>query len=354
MRALITTTINVPGNLELWRRALAPDDVVIVAGDLQSPHDDIEAFLGDLPGVNRYLHPKAQVDWAVSDVIGWRCVQRRNVALLEALRYDPEFIITVDDDNYPLDSSHVDHYASIFNGTATRPQLAKSSTGWFNPGIMCFPPVTHRGMPLDQRGNHDGYVEFTAQYAPCRVAVAASLWIGHPDVDAIERLHVGQGGPVVQNVRGGDVVLGCDTWAPFNSQATAFITELAPALLMWPHVGRYDDIWASYLTRVVTDLKGWSVYYGRPLVRQIRNEHNLLRDFDAERFGMEHTPRLVRRLRNIYTDLRAESASGWSVTKIVDAIFAQLQFKEWIPSETKLAWAAWLIDLQRARETVIK
>jgi hypothetical protein len=87
------------------------------------------------------------------------------------------------------------------------------------------------------------------------------------------------------------------TWAPFNSQNTALLTELIPAYLLFPHIGRYDDIWASYVVRHISDWMGDLVTYGAPLVRQKRNPHNLFKDLDAERLGMENNDTFLQALR---------------------------------------------------------
>ena len=88
--ALITTTINVPHVLTQWAKSMTPDDVIIVAGDQTSPHDEIIDLLieiSETTGVNtQYLAPHVQMKWASSEAIGWKSIQRRNIALLEAMQ----------------------------------------------------------------------------------------------------------------------------------------------------------------------------------------------------------------------------------------------------------------------------
>lgn len=353
MTVLITTTINVPGNLERWRGTLADDDVVIVAGDLKSPHDDIERFIAHLPGENVYLRPEAQERWRTSEAVGWNCVQRRNVALLEALRLGHDVIITVDDDNYPTSDTQVREYEQVLRGDVHPPRI-HSYSGWFDPGQVLLPQVTHRGYPADQRGLIPRYDVHTT-YVPNRVVVAASLWFGDPDVDAVERWHFG--GRETRSLSLSSFTLAPGTWAPFNSQATAFTAELTPALLMWPHVGRYDDIWASYLARAVCDVKNWTVHYGEPAVVQVRNEHDVLRDLEAELHGMRYTPTLTVVLRQISKNLI--DSGNWktrSVRDLVEHFFyllASLSL-EIIPEGTRRAWEAWLADVDVALEEANK
>lgn len=349
MTVLITTTINVPGNLERWRETLTDDDVIIIAGDLKSPHDDVEKFISHLPGENVYLRPEAQERWRTSEAVGWNCVQRRNVALLEALRLGHDVIITVDDDNYVTSDTQVREYERVLRGDVHSPRI-HSWSGWFDPGQALVPQVTHRGYPADQRGRTPRYDVHIA-YVPNRVAVAASLWLGDPDVDAVERWHLGHRETRALSLP--SFTLAPGTWAPFNSQATAFTAELAPALFMWPYVGRYDDIWASYLARAVCDVKNWVVHYGEPAVIQVRNEHDVLRDLEAELHGMHYTPTLTAVLRTISKSLI--DSGGWearSVRDLVEYFFRSLTSlsSEIIPASTRHAWKAWLVDVDVALE----
>lgn len=338
MRALITTTINVPGNLDKWREALDPGDVIIVAGDVQSPHDEIEEFLGDVPGNNIYLRPNQQEGWAVSEHIGWRCIQRRNIALLEAMRYSPEYIISVDDDNYPTSVLQIVTYDEILRGVRPSPQV-HSQSGWFNPGLACMPAVTHRGYPLRQRAIDAQQLDYHVSHfnEQTSVGVAASLWIGDPDIDAIERLATD---PTVESLTFPRFTLAPGTWAPFNSQATAFLDVLAPAFFMWPGVGRYDDIWASYLMRAVMQKHGFLTHYGEPLVRQARNEHDVLKDLEAEMFGMRWNTSIINILRHA-----AQNIEGEDVIADVEHIFAYLRRAEFLPAQLFNAFDAWISDV---------
>jgi hypothetical protein len=75
---------------------------------------------------------------------------------------------------------------------------------------------------------------------------------------------------------------------------------------------RYDDIWMSYLAKPAIDRMGDLVTFGRPLVVQRRNPHDLLTDLDRELVPMMLTERLIEILRGIelysgsYLDLYLE------------------------------------------------
>jgi hypothetical protein len=156
-----------------------------------------------------------------------------------------------------------------------------------------------------------------------RVAVNAGLWLGDPDVDTVTRMEE----PFEVRALAGDgapVGLEAGTVAPFNSQNTAFARDLLPFLYLAVagtslrgHRStfdnfRYDDIWMSYFAKPAIDRMGDLVTFGRPLVVQRRNPHDLLVDLDRELVPMMLTEHLVAILRKIelqsrsYLDLYGE------------------------------------------------
>jgi reversibly glycosylated polypeptide len=296
VRALITTTINVPRNLDAWRKAgFDNNDVFIVTGDQKSPHREIRRFLKALPGNNIYFEPDEQTHWKCSEILGWNTIQRRNIALLEAIKRKPDYILTVDDDNYPITRNHAQQLDGYFAG-ASEVMIASTTDGWYNVGRMMEPPVVHRGYPLSRR--HAAPTAFNAYDAVAsNVGLVASLWLGAPDIDAVERLVVNPETTAYRSSLNVQLVAG--TWCPFNSQSTAYLGALAPLMAVWPFVGRYDDIWASYLARKVMDDLGYAVVYGQPLVRQDRNPHDVLRDMELEMFGYRYTDAFTTVLRKL-------------------------------------------------------
>ena len=80
--------------------------------------------------------------------------------------------------------------------------------------------------------------------------------------------------------------------SPFNSQNTFISGRLLRDYFLFPHVGRMDDIWASYYVQA----KGHKVVYGKPSVYQDRNEHDLIRDMKQEYLGYENNLNIVKDL----------------------------------------------------------
>src|SRR4051812_19909720 len=94
-KVIVTTTIN-PPTTAVERFDAMPDWHLVVIGDLKTPNDY---------HLNRgiYLNPADQekYDKALSDAIGWNCIQRRNFGLLIAHDLGADVVAVVDDDNIP-------------------------------------------------------------------------------------------------------------------------------------------------------------------------------------------------------------------------------------------------------------
>jgi hypothetical protein len=150
-----------------------------------------------------------------------------------------------------------------------------------------------------------------------RVGVVNGLIYGDPDIDAVERI-VNE--PVVSayrhQARAGVAIDPRFTWSPINSQNTAWRAELAPLMLLPPGVGRYDDIWGSYIAQAVLAATDYKVVFGKPYVTQWRNEHDVVHDLELEVFGMRHTDRFVELVRE--APVRAGASIVSNLAAVVD------------------------------------
>lgn len=307
---LVTTTINVPYLLHDYvldaKRFGHNLQGVIVIGDKKTPHDAGEfcAGLTAKTGTEvRYVGPAEQETYLARwpefrDYLPWNSIDRRNIGMMMAYQTGADVVATIDDDNYLAQPDYFGGHAHV--GDVGRVDAVHSQSGWWN---VCEMLTEERGIPFYHRG-HPYSKRWTADEAfqsetpvTARTVVNAGLWLDDPDVDAVARLN----GPI----RAVGVSprykprLACDigTWAPFNSQNTALLREIIPAYFLFPCVGRYDDVWASFIMRHLSDTAGDLVTYGAPLVRQKRNPHSYFRDFDDERLGMEHSDAFIHAVR---------------------------------------------------------
>jgi hypothetical protein len=312
--AIVTTTIRVPRVLEnyadnLERHGHARGEVeFVVIGDLKSP-PETGAYLAELARRRGFqVHwwdASRQRAWLAGQpeldrLLPWNSVQRRNLGYLQAALLGAETIITIDDDNWTTDDDFLGGHALV--GETRELATLASSSGWFNSaGLLATEPARplyHRGFPTSLRTRP---ASLTRGRARGRVVVNAGLWLDVPDADAMT--HVDAPCSVTGFAPGFD---GCaavahGTQMVFNSQNTAFHRDLLPAMFLMPMggrcgnlvVGRYDDIWMGIFVKAIADHLGDYVSVGRPLVRQLRNEHDLLADMLLELPAQRITNKLV-------------------------------------------------------------
>jgi hypothetical protein len=332
--ALITTTVNIPSVLALYRR-FDPSGYVrfFVAIDNKTPPAAI-TFLDGLGNCQIV----SQTDYKCDGIIGWNSIQRRNLALLEALKWGADIVVSVDDDNIPVDPNYFQQFESLFSSWEPRPVrfdglAAKGS--WFDPGQFLIPPATHRGFPVQI------VPEFSFTHVTdARIGVAAGMVLGDPDTSSLERISKRPHVSGVHEILKAGVVVAPGTWTVFNSQNTAFIRDLAPAMMMWPGVGRFDDIFASLLCQRVMRERGCYVHFGRPFTYQQRNRHSLTRDLAGELFGMENVVRFAQWLD------RFDFTASPDVLTTVRRIFTEMAYLDWMPPVVSKCGLAWCEDVE--------
>lgn len=307
--AIVTTTINKPEFLPSYFENLKRYDKTadfIIIGDKKSPLEskEITRIYADkaqrkaeyLDVSDQLLFMKNCLDLSVH--IPFNSIDRRNIGILKAYIDGYDIIITIDDDNFPVDCDFVSSHSIV--GNVCEFMLVESDIGWYNVCELLKEgrdiPFYPRGYPLEERWKAD---IVSKKRSTGRAVVNAGLWLGDPDIDSWTRLAFPidvKGMVLPENL---PLALGIGTWCPINSQNTAIYRDAVPAYFLSPHVGRYDDIWAGYVLKKIIDHMKDYVLFGNPLVRQDRNAHNLLVDFEKEKDGAEYTFCLVDILRKI-------------------------------------------------------
>jgi hypothetical protein len=275
---IVTTTINKP--TEALLKFIDKEGwTTIVVGDLKTPHSDYE----NLNCI--YLDPNSQKDKykTLSDSIGWNCIQRRNIGFVEAYNLGADIIATVDDDNIPYSNWGED---ILINKKVSCNVYDCSPSNVFDPlSTTNNKHLWHRGYPIQLLKERSSVYKNT-EYR--EFLVQADLWNGDPDIDAIARLAFSP-----------DVIYDtikpfcCDAPSPFNSQNTFLSREVIPYYMMIPYIGRFDDIWASYIMQYYYPK---SVVYNCATVYQERNDQDLIKNLEDEIFGYRHTLDLLNNL----------------------------------------------------------
>ena len=238
-----------------------------------------------------------------------------------------ETIITIDDDNHRVTDDYINAHGINIERACT---VVSSSTGWFN---VCAEleekhgrRFYHRGFPME-KCNMEEVV--TSSSKTVRPAANGGLWLGDPDVDALERLYwTNEPTEATRYTGAGQIVLDIGTWSPFNSQNTAVRRDALPGYFLSPLVGRFSDIWGSYCFKYISDHLGEYVSFGEPIVKQERNPHNYWRDFDQERYGLAINMRFVEALgrvkltgtdyRSCFAELTAQCPAAFNEVKLAE------------------------------------
>jgi hypothetical protein len=309
--ALITTTINVPKVLALYRK-LGPDVQFFVAADEKTPREAYE-FCAAVPNCEIYS-PDRQRDfgYACSELIGWNTDSRRNIALLKAVKWGADVIMSVDDDMIPTDIDFFERIEMTLSEPFSGLQLG-SSAGWFDAGQFTVPPARQRGLPYCPTTN--GY----AHVMDAQVGAMQGIILGVPDTNAHTTLHEK---PFIESatdiLRNGFVV---DPLAKsvFNSQITAFRRELAPCFAQfYKWQGRNTDIFASLIMRRVMRERGLYTYFGPPTGFHNRSPRDPVKDIVAESWGMQHIAAFQQCLDD--TELHAGDSIAAHTAYLYDAV----------------------------------
>jgi hypothetical protein len=299
---IVTTTINKP-TLAIRKYLLFKDWYLIVVGDLKTLHKEYKKLEKKFNNF-KYLDPEYQEKKykKISDLIGWNCIQRRNIGFLEAYNLGAEIIATVDDDNIPYDFWGKEIYVNkdIYI------DLYTTSNSVFDPlSVTEYNYLWHRGFPiqlLDKKNN----VKYKGKFK-IKVLIQADLWDGDPDIDAIARI-VYRPEVKFKKIK---KPFASNKISPFNSQNTFLSRSVIPYYACLPGIGRMDDIWGSYILQKYFPN---SVIYNKPSVYQKRNMHNLAKDLEKELLGYKYTFDLIKKLN---------------------------QFEKFLPDETKRFYKEW-------------
>ncbi len=187
-------------------------------------------------------------------------------------------VIALDDDNFVMSDDFVGWHSNV--GTVKTISLIKSDTGWYNvhKALKADVEFYPRGFPFGQRFKP---VQTSVFSQRVRTVVNQGLVLGDPDIDAIQRLAHPINATEMDSRHEPQVGL-YQTWSPFNYQNTCLCRELIPCYFRPKSGSRNADIWTAYIFNRLAEHMGDVITFGQPLVKQVRNEHNLFDDLDTE------------------------------------------------------------------------
>jgi hypothetical protein len=207
--------------------------------------------------------------------------------------------VAVDDDNYTTEHDFVGFHS--ITGTESDLKLIKNESGWFNVHNALEEehniPFYPRGFPWQQRNSESDKITYQSRKA--RVTVNQGLVLEDPDIDAISRLFWPTRATAMSSTFNSQFGLYPGTWSPFNYQNTSLCRELIPLYYRPLSTKRNADIWTAYLFNKLAEHFGDVITFGQPLVKQIRNSHDLWQDLDVELINNRATDYFITILRNV-------------------------------------------------------
>lgn len=350
--ALVTTTINVPTVLKQYRGMLprfidygaTPKTVLknlhvrfFIALDQKSPYGELAKFDSDI--VFSWLTLDQQKQWKSSELTGFNTDSRRNFAILEALKWGAEIIVSIDDDMIPLTPTFFEQIEHILGKPFSGVCLGQSNPDtWLDAGQFTIPPARQRGLPPNA-GAPDTH-QFVSDV---QVGAMQGIILGTPDTDAattiVNRPLVHTASTLLQS----GFVADLNTNAVFNSQITAFRRELAPAFAQfYKWQGRNTDIIASIIMRRIMRDRGLYTYYGPPMGYHARVPRDPQKDMAAEQWGLDN----IRTLQTYLDEATDLFDTREPVTEQLRAVYDDLRHSAYWPPKLSDCALAWLDDCE--------
>jgi len=301
---IITTTINSPteATIKFCEIADKKDFTFVVIGDTKTPHDEYRKLEIEYKNVT-YLSPEQQTELypELSEIIGWKTIQRRNIGFVYAYEKGADVVATVDDDNIPYDiwgdnimvgqEMIVDLYENI-----SCPYFDAISTTEHND-------LWHRGFPIEYLQVKNN-IEYKGQTTIIPL-VQAEFWDGDPDIDAICRLSKK---PIVKFNKFEPFTT--NQLTPFNSQNTFLHRSVLKNYSVFPYTGRMDDIWGAY---VMQHHHPNSVIFTQASVYQARNPQDLVKNLENEVIGYRNTLKLLENINDYQSVLPEQTVKYFEI-----------------------------------------
>lgn len=257
----------------------------IVIGDQASPSDF------RLDGCDFYsLEKQKQTKLKFAQLCPTKHYARKNIGYLVAIRDGASIIIETDDDNIPY-RQFWDNRQQIHNVPVIQ------NSGWVNVyRYFSDQNIWPRGFPLEKvQGQIPPYQSLNNMNVNC--PIQQGLADENPDVDAVYRLVLSLPQTFIKERR---IALTNGSWCPFNSQNTTWWPDAFQLLYLPSYCSfRMTDIWRSFIAQRIAWLNGWAILFHEPTMRQERNVHNLLRDFNDEIPGYLHNSEICKALESL-------------------------------------------------------
>jgi len=226
------------------------------------------------------VQTQKELGYRIHDLLPYKSYARKkNIGYLYAIQHGAKIVYESDDDNIPTDGlkfigEQEEVVSYIQSEDEEDDQIAVNVYAHFGK-----PQVWPRGYPLRKIQPTDAEPKKTKKSSKS-VPIQQGLADLDPDVDAIYRLTQPLGINFEPNA---PISIPAGLMCPWNSQNTLFHDSALWGMLIPITTSfRVCDIWRSYWAqRILWDIGG-EVVFLPPSVKQIRNAHDYLLDFEDE------------------------------------------------------------------------
>lgn len=350
------TTINIPYFLEdilkNYKNNANIELKIIIIGDNKTPKNITNYCVGLENKYSieiEYLNLNKQKEILKNDIELFNIMPensgvRKMIANLLFIKNKWDKIIMIDDDNYFVKDCIIKQHAIVGEYIKYKEIIAENN--WFNIyevlNIPNISPVYPRGFPWQERFKTNTY---KINDNVGKVDINQGWVLNDPDIDALTRLFFPVEVVSIKRKFSKYCALRTGGYTSFNNQNTSISKEISKIYFTPPAGGRNADIWTAYLMYKICNTVGTIISFGKPVVRQDRNQHNLFNDLSLEMENMQSTNYFVNCIESI-------NLKGDNYVAIMEELITRLidMTKKSENSYIKnylLEYKIWLITIQK-------
>ena len=333
---VVLTTINSP-NPKIDKWAKVSGRKVIVIGDNKTPSDWTNKnckFIG--------IKDQKKGAFEISKSLLENHYTRKNIGYLYALENGASMIIDTDDDNFPYEEKWVELMTNKTEALYLEDQKQLTYKNVYTHFSKSSNPFWPRGFPLNKLTLENSIIT-PKDAIPSDNKILVGLWQcmveGDPDIDAIHRLIFKKTPSFSHN---SPIIFGKNNLCSFNSQNTLWMCKKIFPLLYLPATVsfRFTDILRSYVAQIIMNRSEIFLGFYPSTSYQVRNDHNLMMDFESEILMYQRTEEIVSQLdcavkkRNSITDNLFNAYSSLEKIDVVDSLELKI-IEYWISDISK-------------------
>lgn len=298
----VITSVNAPTVVVKQLAETTENLCLVVVADKKSP---VDYDVSRKHLVYLTVEDQEKLSYEIMKLVPWNHFARKNIGFLYAIQHGAKKIFDVDDDNELITTENImnqvfDHRMKEYDYISTQQYVTNPYMVYLNQkGEYIWP----RGYPLEAIKTEHDYKYITENITKQgnhieNLGVIQFLQNVNPDLDAIYRITHTIPAKFDEEITQ-CFILSQSSFAPWNAQSTLFNYNAFWGLLLPMTVhGRVSDIWRSYFTQRLLWEQTSHIAFCPSLVNHIRNQHRLIKDFDAELPLYTQAESLVKYLRD--------------------------------------------------------